>query len=102
MYTTFHKNEIHLDDIVQVSDWENPEMMLTETNSNLDRWQVDTALATWRAMRNSTNSLCSHSVTSMSTDGSSSDTRHVAGLVRRLTNAYSYIQHELSFLRSVR
>lgn len=53
VYTTFHKNEIHLDDIIQDADWADPEMMLTETNSNLDKWQVDTALATWRAMRNS-------------------------------------------------
>jgi hypothetical protein len=57
VYTTFHKNEIHLDEIILDADWENPEMMLTGTNSNLEKWQVDTALATWRAMRNSTSWL---------------------------------------------
>lgn len=53
MYTTFHRNEIHLDDIIQEADWTDPEMMLSETNSNLDKWQVDTALATWKAMKSS-------------------------------------------------
>jgi len=54
VYSTFHPNEIQLDSIIQDSDWTNPEMMLTKDNfEKLDRWQIDTALATWRAMSNS-------------------------------------------------
>ena len=58
VYSTFHANEIQLDSIIQESDWTNPEMMLTKDNfKELDRWQIDTALATWRAMSNSTSTV---------------------------------------------
>lgn len=53
VYTTFHGNEIHLDSIVLESDWTDPQMMLTSDKCDLDKWQVDTALATWKAMKNS-------------------------------------------------
>ena len=58
VYSTFHPNEIQLDSIIQESDWTNPEMMLTKDNfEKLDRWQIDTALATWRAMSNSMSTI---------------------------------------------
>jgi hypothetical protein len=54
VYSTFHPNEIQLDTIIQDSDWTNPDMMLTKDNfANLDKWQIDTALATWKAMSKS-------------------------------------------------
>ncbi|WWC89273.1 uncharacterized protein L201_004194 [Kwoniella dendrophila CBS 6074] len=55
IYSTFHQNEIQLDSIISDEDYENPEFHLSRYNGNgdnLNKWQIETSLATWRAMQN--------------------------------------------------
>nr|XP_019046368.1 hypothetical protein I302_05112 [Kwoniella bestiolae CBS 10118]OCF25298.1 hypothetical protein I302_05112 [Kwoniella bestiolae CBS 10118] len=55
VYSTFHPNEIQLDDILSEADLEDPEMHLVrgQAAGKLNKWQVGSSLATWRAMKTS-------------------------------------------------
>ncbi|WWC94199.1 hypothetical protein V866_001039 [Kwoniella sp. B9012] len=53
VYSTFHPHEIQLDSIISEEDIENPELHLSrgQAGRELNKWQVGSSLATWRAMK---------------------------------------------------
>ncbi|WVQ99437.1 hypothetical protein IAU59_006572 [Kwoniella sp. CBS 9459] len=55
VYSTFHPHEIQLDTIVSERDFQDPQLMLRRGNGqaqrDMDRWQVGSGMATWRAMQ---------------------------------------------------
>ncbi|OCF36814.1 hypothetical protein I316_01410 [Kwoniella heveanensis BCC8398] len=55
VYSTFHPHEIQLDSIVSEADFQDPELTLRRGNGqaqkDMDRWQVGSGMATWRAMQ---------------------------------------------------
>ncbi|WVQ67650.1 uncharacterized protein L199_005853 [Kwoniella botswanensis] len=53
VYSTFHPHEIQLDSIISEEDVENPELHLSrgQAGKELNKWQVGSSLATWRAMK---------------------------------------------------
>nr|XP_019001214.1 uncharacterized protein I203_06410 [Kwoniella mangroviensis CBS 8507]OCF64675.1 hypothetical protein I203_06410 [Kwoniella mangroviensis CBS 8507] len=55
VYSTFHPHEIQLDSIISEEDIENPELHLSrgQAGKELNKWQVGSSLATWRAMKTS-------------------------------------------------
>nr|XP_019011130.1 uncharacterized protein I206_04442 [Kwoniella pini CBS 10737]OCF49911.1 hypothetical protein I206_04442 [Kwoniella pini CBS 10737] len=56
IYSNFQINEIYLNDIINLNDFENLEYHLSKKNDKsikeLNKWQIQSSFATWRAMKN--------------------------------------------------